>query len=507
MNTNETASFADTTVIGLTRLAELVGARMGLHFPENRHRDLLRAARELAREQGAEDTEAYLRSLVAGPLSDREIEILTAHLTVGETYFFREMRSLEAFRNHVIPELLGERTGIAQRLRIWSAGCSTGEEAYSIAMLLSDVLADLHAWDIHILATDINARALEKARRGVYSEWSFRGMPEELRGRYFTALDPKTFSVKPRFAEMVSFAGLNLATDTYPSLLNETNAMDVIFCRNVLMYLAPEPVRKIIAAFHHCLVEGGWLIVAPSETSLLRGSAFAPVSFEGATLYRKTTPAPGASTEWTRPPASSAAPFAPPPVKTTRTVDVVPPPPAVVPSQESAYESAVAAYQAGRYEEAAAMVRKLIDAVPAAGHGPVKDGRALALMARIEANQGKLDQALEWANKAVAADKINPGFYYLLATILDEQNRPAEAVQALHRALYLDPSFVLAHYTLGTIALREQGRKAADRHFLNAAGVLVRLPKHDILPESEGMTAGRLLDIIGSMTGKEGDAP
>lgn len=153
------------------------------------------------------------------------------------------------------------------------------------------------------------------------------------------------------------------------------------------------------------------------------------------------------------------------------------------------------------------MVRKLIDAVPAAGHGPVKDGRALALMARIEANQGKLDQALEWANKAVAADKINPGFYYLLATILDEQNRPAEAVQALHRALYLDPSFVLAHYTLGTIALREQGRKAADRHFLNAAGVLVRLPKHDILPESEGMTAGRLLDIIGSMTGKEGDAP
>jgi chemotaxis protein methyltransferase CheR len=501
MKRQDTESSNAAETVGLTRLAEMVVARMGLHFPDTRHKDLLRGARALAKEQGAKDPEAYLQSLVDSPLSDRQIEILTAHLTVGETYFFREMKSLDAFRDHVIPELLGERTGLAQRLRIWSAGCSTGEEAYSIAMLLSDMIPDLHAGGIHILATDINAQALEKARRGVYSEWSFRSMPDVLRGRYFTALDPKTFAIKPRFAEMVSFAGLNLATDLYPSLLNETNAMDVIFCRNVLMYLDPDAVLKIIEAFHHCLVEGGWLIVAPSETSLLRGSAFVPVSFEGATLYRKTTLTPPSPPEQApKPPAA-----APPTIRTTRPVAAPPPPPPpIIQPPTSLYETAAAAYHAGRYVDAAAMVRTLINAGPPAGYGHGEDGKAFALMARIDANQGKLDQALEWANKAIAADKINPGCYYLLATILEEQNRPSEAVQALSRALYLDPAFVLAHYTLGTIALREQGRQAAARHFQNASAVLIRLPKHELLPESEGMTAGRLLDIIGSMTNQEG---
>jgi chemotaxis protein methyltransferase CheR len=497
MHADDTLSSRATANAGLARLADLVASRMGLHFPENRQQDLLRAVRELAREQGGKDTEEYLQALVASPLTDRQVEILTANLTVGETYFFREMKSLDAFRDHVIPERLGHRAGVDQRLRIWSAGCSTGEEAYSIAMILSDVVPNLSAWDIYILATDINTRALEKARRGVYTEWSFRGMPAVLRERFFTPLDPKTFTVKTRFSDKVSFAGLNLATDTYPSLLNETNAMDVIFCRNVLMYLVPEQIQKIIKAFQHCLVEGGWLIVAPSETCLLHGTELESVSFEGATLFRKTTLA-------RQPPA--VVPAAPPPPGTTRAdvAQVARAP--VVQRSESPFENAMAAYHAGRYEAAAATLQRFFDAGTPAGYGPSDSGNAFALMARIEANQGKLDRALEWSHRALTVDKTNPGFYYLLATILEEQNRPVEAVQELTRALFLDSSFILAHYALGTIALREQGRKAADRHFRHAAALLARLPGNDILPESEGMTAGRLLDIIRSMTVEQEEA-
>jgi chemotaxis protein methyltransferase CheR len=479
----------------LDRLAELVVARMGLHFPASRRKDLLRAAEALAREAGRSDTGAYLKSLIAGPLTDRQTEILTSHLTVVETYFFREMKSLDAFRDHVIPELLRQRAGVDQRLRIWSAGCSTGEEAYSIAMLLTDLIPDPGPWDLHILATDINARALEKAREGVYTEWSFRGMPDPLRERYFKPHGSKAFAVKPRFKSEVSFVALNLATDTYPSLLNDTNAMDVIFCRNVLMYLAPEQVQKIVSSFHHCLVEGGWLIVSPSETSLLHGSGFAAVSFDGATLYRKAKPRQAAAA--IRPPPGPA-PSSRIHAEVVRT--------AVVPDlQPDPYEGALAAYHAGRYDAASAFLKPLL--TPGAGRECGPSANALALMARIEANQGKLNQAEDWAQKAISANKLNPGYYYLLATIQEEQQRPAEAVQALNRALYLDSSFILAHYTLGTIALREHGHKAADRHFLNAASLLAQRPKTEVLPEAEGVTAGRLLEIVQTFTGTEDRRP
>jgi chemotaxis protein methyltransferase CheR len=290
--------------------------------------------------------------------------------------------------------------------------------------------------------------------------------------------------------------------------------MDVIFCRNVLMYFVPERVQAVIAAFHHCLVAGGWLIVAPSETSLLQGSGFAPVAFEGATLYRKAGPRTAAAAVWKPVPQTSVAPAGNAGNGSLQTAPSTPLPRAegdaamaVVNRPSDPYDDALTAYHAGRYDEAAATLQTLLGAGEARGHEPATAGKVLALMARIEANQGKLDQAADWAQRAIAADKVNPGFYYLLGTILEEQHRPADAAQALQRALYLDSTFVLAHYTLGTLTLREHGRKAAHRHFLNAASLLARLPKDEGLPESEGLTAGRLLAIIETMTGREAPTP
>lgn len=287
MHHNKDAHSVDEmSTAGLDQLASLVAARMGLYFPENRRTDLLRGARLFAKEHRL-DIAAFLRSLADVALSDRQIEILTAHLTVGETYFFRENENLNAFRNHVLPELIRQRAGVDQRLRIWSAGCSTGEEPYSIAMLLGEAISDLDAWNVHILATDINPSAIEKAMRGVYTEWSFRGVSDSVRQKYFVPLGHKKYAVQQKFKNMVYFDCLNLATDNYPSLENGTNAMDVIFCRNVMMYFVPELVQKAIERFRNCLVDEGWLVVAPCETLLLLNSELVPVSFEKATLYRK----------------------------------------------------------------------------------------------------------------------------------------------------------------------------------------------------------------------------
>src|SRR6185369_3291595 len=126
-----------------------------------------------------------IERLVSGQLDKEQLETLAGHLTIGETYFFREQSSFDILENSILPDLIASRRGRGQRLRIWSAGCSTGEEAYSLAILLSRLIPDQREWQITILATDINSSALGKAVQGVYSDWSFRGVPQWIRQRYF----------------------------------------------------------------------------------------------------------------------------------------------------------------------------------------------------------------------------------------------------------------------------------------------------------------------------------
>src|SRR6266446_976949 len=149
------------------------------------------------------------------------------------------------------------------------------------------MIPDLSRWDVTLLATDINPRFLSKASAGVYSDWSFRDTPEWIRSRYFHKAKDERFEVISHVKNMVSFAYLNLAEDAFPSLTNNTNAMDIIFCRNVLMYLAPTHVRTIGQKFYRSLTESGWLVVSPSDTSQELASQFAIVHRSGAILYQK----------------------------------------------------------------------------------------------------------------------------------------------------------------------------------------------------------------------------
>ena len=161
----------------LSEFRTFVEKRLGLHFPEGRTRELERGIRFASREFGYEDADSCLRWLLSSPVSHGQIETLASHLTVGETYFFRDRGSFDALGEHVLPDLIRARKGKEQRLRIWCAGCSSGEEAYSIAMSLDRILPDMEDWRVTILATDINPQGLERAARGVYRDWSFWGTP------------------------------------------------------------------------------------------------------------------------------------------------------------------------------------------------------------------------------------------------------------------------------------------------------------------------------------------
>lgn len=451
----------------LAGVSEFVAARMGLHFPPERWRDLERGIAAAARDFKLPDAEACARALLSAPLTHTQIEILASHLTVGETYFFREKKSFEALEEHILPALLHARRGAERRLRIWSAGCCTGEEPYSIAMLLDRLLPDAGEWNVTLLATDINPRFLRKAAEGVYGEWSFRDTPGRVRERYFKTRRDGRFELQPRIRRQVTFSHLNLADDVYPSLANNTNAMDLVLCRNVLMYFTAEQAARVAANFHRALVDGGWLIVSPTETSNALFSPFSAVQFPGAVLYRK---------------AGGAAPRLAP------IEHLAPAPEALFPSEALAPQ-AEPPQQAAAVEAGGATRQE-----PREPHDPGQFARA----ARNYANAGRLGEALEWCEKAIAADRLNPAHYYLLATIQQEQAQAGAAAQSLARALYLDADFALAHFALANLRMSQGRRREAGRHFANALAVLRPRPPDEILPESDGLTAGRLAEIVAS---------
>lgn len=493
----------DTVSVDWSRLSEHLAAAMGLHFPRERWSDLERGLAGAAREFGYDEVAACVDWLLEAPLSRAQQRVLAGHLTIGETYFFRERRTFEVLTNDVLPALIHGRRGRAPRLRLWSAGCCTGEEAYSLAILLHQVLPDLADWQVTILATDLNPHFLRKAAAATYGNWSFRDTPPEFRERYFERSEDDRYTVVPEIRKMVTFAPLNLVDDVYPSLATDTNAMDLIFCRNVLMYFTPAQAAKAVDQLRLSLSEGGWLAVSPSETSPLLSTRLTTRNFPGVILYQKrprekaTAPAPAAAPlpsveetrAWFRAAAAVPAPEPLPPARPA------PEPLAPAPAVHPAQALAESLYHDGRYAEAADAL------LAAAARAP--EPRAMALLARALANQGRLADALGWVERWIAADKLDAAAHYLRAVILLEQGETVGARGALQRAVYLAPDFVVAHFSLGNLA-RGHGRPGeAEKHFHNAAQLLARLAPDEALPESDGLTAGRLTEMIAALTTME----
>ncbi|PTR05314.1 CheR-type MCP methyltransferase [Nitrosospira sp. Nsp5] len=476
----------------LSQLSELLSTQMGLYYPEKRLTDLERGIIAATPALGVGSPEACVRQLLSATLTRKQVEILASHLTVGETYFFREKKSFTVLEDHIFPELMRTCAHANRQLRIWSAGCCTGEEPYSIAMLLDRLIGHSEKWNATILATDINPVFLQKAAEGLYSEWSFRETPVWIKERYFKQRKKGQFEILPHIRKRVTFSYLNLAEDAYPSLTNDTHAMDVIFCRNVLMYFSPEWVQKIGQNFHRSLVNGGWLIVSPVESSSSLFSQFKATPFPQAILYQKTKKQESqtsvAEYSATMPDSSPSASCMPAPALT----------------QVSFFQDEKISFSLKHVSTEALSVVTSASVQPQnvqhTGIDPEHHGLdALCRTARSHANLGELTEAIKWCEKAIAANKLNPAAHYLLATIHQELGQGEIAAQSLMRTLYLDPNFVLAHFALGNLCLSQGRHREAERHFDNALALLHAHP-HDELPlEAGGLTAGRLTEIITSV--------
>jgi len=491
--------------IMLSELSQLLAEKTGLYFSREHWKDMQRGIDAATEELGFKDVQSCMNGLLSSALTKTDLEILASYLTVGETYFFREPRNFKVIEKYILADIVRERRGNDQHLRIWSAGCATGEEPYTIAILLDKYLPDINDWNISILATDINPLFLQKASNGLYSKWSFRGVPERVKHDYFNTVSSGHFQIIPRIKQMVNFSYHNLAEDTYPSLTNGTNAMDLIFCRNVLMYFEPKRVKRVAEKLRHCLVEEGWLNVSSVETSNVYFSEFKPVNLERYTFYRKSnndkkdvpvnehefsfdfvdTGSQIDKTDVSLFEEQGAALILPNPEPEEKAFI----PLAAATAENDPYDEAGALFHAGQYAEATEKLITIVSEDP-------EDIRAIELLARCLANQGQLVQADEWCNKAIRINKLNAGCYYLLATVQHELGLIDEAIASLKRTLYLEPERLLAHFVLAN-HFKTQGKvEESIRHFENARALLDNYQAEDVLPESDGMTARRLREII-----------
>ena len=228
----------------------------------------------------------YWDRLTAAPFRDAELRELLNEITIGETCLFRSQPQLDALRKVILPEIVGEKTKqITKRLRIWSAGCSTGEEPYTLAMnMLEESERLLKGWKVEILATDLNDRSVETAKAGVYGDYALRSTTDYYKRKYFSTLDGKKLEVRPEVKKLITFSRLNLQDDSKMLFMK---GMDLIFCFNVLIYFDATSKIKVINHFFTNLNFGGYFFLGTSESLMNLTDKFHLVHFPGSIAYWK----------------------------------------------------------------------------------------------------------------------------------------------------------------------------------------------------------------------------
>jgi len=227
----------------------------------------------------------YIKFLKFDPRKSQELSTLYELVTTNETSFFRDLKQLEAFQDHVLKEKLEEQRNAGKReLSIWSAGCSSGEEPYTLAIQLHEALRmELPRWKISITAVDLSPAMIAKAKEGVYGDYAFKTTPPEMRNRYFTP-EGDSWRIKPTVTRLVNFQEMNLND---PLALKRVPRSHIVFCRNVIIYFDQEMKRRVVSAFYDNLLPGGYMMLGHSETLHKISSSFKPIYHPGTIAYQK----------------------------------------------------------------------------------------------------------------------------------------------------------------------------------------------------------------------------
>ncbi|HUR13378.1 MAG TPA: CheR family methyltransferase [Mycobacteriales bacterium] len=439
-------------------LRRLLSDVAGLVFDETRRESMSYSIAERLRETGARDVSAYLTSLQ----DPAERQRLVDEVTIQETHFFRNPPQVRALRQHVLPELLRHAEANGRRLRIWSAGCSTGEEPYSIAMSLRELLPAGDGWDVKVLATDVSQRALGAARAARYGARAvMNASPEEL-ARFFTVQDDGSYLVRQEVRDLVEFRHHNLVTEPVPFPSNER--IDLVLCRNVTIYFSRETTRELMKRLHMCLRDGGYLFLGHSETLWQVSEDFRLVSLgtgeSAAFVYRRLD---GHSEERR----------------------------AVLPDRRTAEEPKPAERRLRpRRAEKTAKAPSAPQAAPAL---PSADD--LVVRTRAALAKGRYDEASSLAEEAVAVEPLRGEAFYLRGLALVDLGDDDRALVELRKAVYLEPQMGFAHFLLAGVLDRLGDRAASAREYAAAADTLGMAPGDATAEELGGRSVRELAQL------------
>jgi len=527
---------------------ELLIEMSGLFFEESRNQSLHLALWQRLLRRGYDSYREYYNLLKFHPEGRLEIRELLDLITIGETYFFRNRAQFDVLVKFVLPEIMQRKMDSRDKcLRVWSAGCSGGDETYSIAMAMMEVIPSHEDWHISILGTDINRNVLTSAKEAMYNEKHIGHLPKEYVAKYFT-IRGTTYALNSNVRELAWFEYHNLARD--PFIQEKMQNTDIIFCRNVMIYFDSQTSQRVIDNFHNCLARDGYLFLGHAETLWQITNKFERVEFPQTFIYKKRL-APFEE-DTTKPfiavPEIAVGDFAlsAAPIPASYQLDsgslfeaqgnnqgsgpALSEPPAAdwgaegfsfIQNNDFAKSSYCQEQKFGLQEELEPLdllrrhcdVKEEVDSAYRGatlgleemnGNTALRSSdpidkqrtnymRAYLTRATVLANEAKYKEATDVLGKILELDNLSVEAYYLLGVLSYKNSNLAEAETQFRKVIYVDPDSVIAYFNLGNMYLYQRKFSDAAREFRNAIRLLEKRPKDEQVRFCEDFTVEFLL--------------
>ena len=470
-------------------LRKVLEKSAGLVHDESRRDSLTFAVAGRMEAIGASSPAMYL-AMLSGPGGAPERQQLIDVVTIQETHFFRNPPQIRALRQHVLPELIRRSTGLNRPLTIWSAGCSTGEEPYSLAMLVRELLPMATREHVRIVGSDVSATALAFADAGRYGARAVQMADPIDLGRWFD-VDRGSYSVKDDVRELVDLRLHNLITEAPPF---ESGEVDLLLCRNVTIYFNRTTTKALMSRFHTALGDGGYLFLGHSETLWQMSEAFTLVPLGDAFVYRRDDGPQGRATLPDRRTEAGDAPILLPERRgrTERRRDL--PEAQPVPTQRVAPRPP-ARLEVARSASPRAAERRAAPRSAAAGSATGSSAQELMATAREALAGGRYSDAVGAAGRAAKADPMLVDPHLIGGEALVNLGRDADAIRELRQAVYLQPDSASALLLLAGALDRQGEPAAAGRAYRSAAATVGDLPPEEVSAFFGGRSAAELVAL------------
>jgi chemotaxis protein methyltransferase CheR len=475
------------------KFRDIIADRCGLYFKDHSLKNLEKVVKSRIEVNKFKVVDDYYKYIVSSEKKEEEIRELLNLLTINHTYFFRNQPHFKTLKEKVLPELIKRKLqefkgkeGEKPCLRIWSAGCSSGEEAYTIAMTVKEVIPDLDKWNIEISGTDASGFALEKARKAVYPESALRLVNDIYREKYFTKND-KQYLLSNEIKQMVDFNYLNLIGQDF--LLG----FDIIFCRNVVIYFEIETTIEVLNKFYSSLDNEGYLFVGYSESLQFISEKFKMQSFEDSIFYRKLcakyVPEQKKEKDIKQSFEEYIQELSLQEVQIEKK-EIIEEKKHAIPAKkiEEILVQIVKAFHLKEYDEAFF----LIDEAHKMDETMIEP---YYVSAEIYTNKREFEKAKQELEKILKIDNLFAPVYYLTGSICFEQEKIEEAKENLRKALYLDRNLIMANFILAAVYKKEDKKDLAIRVYRNTLKTLQNNSLEEIVAYSQGFNTASVISI------------